>query len=76
MSGLNLIPMKLEQVVFLLLSLIAIYAYWKRDLGSGYTLALVAILGFAARFLDCKGQRTVGRTVLVFLLPYGASGTK
>jgi hypothetical protein len=53
-SGLNLIPMKLEQVVFLLLSLIAIYAYWKRDLGSGYTLALVAILGFAPAFWIAK----------------------
>jgi 4-amino-4-deoxy-L-arabinose transferase-like glycosyltransferase len=53
-SGLNLIPMKLEQVVFLLLSLVVIYAYWKRDLGSGYTLALVAILGFAPAFWIAK----------------------
>lgn len=53
-SGLNLIPMKLEQVVFLLLSLIVIYAHWKRDLGSGYTLALVAILGFAPAFWIAK----------------------
>jgi len=44
--GLNLIPMKLEQVLFLVLALIAVYAYWKRDLGEGYTLALVALLGF------------------------------
>jgi hypothetical protein len=44
--GLNLIPMKLEQVFFLLLALIALYAYWKRDLGPGYTLGLVALLGF------------------------------
>jgi hypothetical protein len=53
-SGLNLIPMKLEQVIFLLLSLIAIYAYWRRDLGSGYTLALVASLGFAPAFWIAK----------------------
>jgi hypothetical protein len=53
-SGLNLIPMKLEQVVFLLLSLIAIYAYWKRDLGSGYALTLTAILGFAPAFWIAK----------------------
>jgi len=53
-SGLNLIPMKLEQIVFLLLSLVAIYAYWRRDLGSGYTLALVAILGFAPAFWTAK----------------------
>jgi len=53
-SGLNLIPMKLEQVAFLLLSLIAIYAYWKRDLGSGYTLTLIAILGLAPAFWIAK----------------------
>ena len=53
-SGLNLIPMKLEQVVFLLLSLLVIYAYWRRDLGSGYILALVAILGFAPAFWTAK----------------------
>ncbi|HEX9109955.1 MAG TPA: glycosyltransferase family 39 protein [Terriglobales bacterium] len=53
-SGLNLIPMKLEQVLFLLLTLIAVYAYWKRDLGPGYTLALVAILGFAPAFWVAK----------------------
>lgn len=44
--GLSLIPMKLEQVFFLLLALIALYAYWKRDLGPEYTLGLVALLGF------------------------------
>jgi hypothetical protein len=53
-SGLNLIPMKLGQVVFLLLSLIAIHAYWRRDLGSGYTLALIAIVGFAPAFWTAK----------------------
>lgn len=53
-SGLDLVPMKLEQVIFLLLSLMTIYAYWKRDLGSGYTLALVAILGFAPAFWTAK----------------------
>jgi Dolichyl-phosphate-mannose-protein mannosyltransferase len=52
--GLNLIPMKLEQVLFLLLTLLAVYAYWKRDLGHGYTLALVAILGFAPAFWLAK----------------------
>jgi hypothetical protein len=52
--GLNLIPMKLEQVLFLLLTLFAVYAYWKRDLGPGYTLALVAILGFAPAFWVAK----------------------
>ena len=54
MSGLNLIPMKLEQVLFLVLALAAIYANWKHDLGPGYTLALVAILGFAPAFWIAK----------------------
>ena len=31
--GLNLIPMKLEQVVFFVFSLAAVYALWLRDLG-------------------------------------------
>jgi 4-amino-4-deoxy-L-arabinose transferase-like glycosyltransferase len=53
-SGINLTPMKLEQVLFLLLSLIAMYAYWKRDLGPRYALALVAILGFAPAFWAAK----------------------
>ena len=53
-SALNLIPMKLEQVFFLLLSLAAIYGNWKRDLGSGSTLALVAMLGFAPAFWIAK----------------------
>ena len=52
--GLNLIPMKLEQVLFLVLALIAIYAHWKRDLGPGYTLALVALLGFNPEFWVAK----------------------
>jgi 4-amino-4-deoxy-L-arabinose transferase-like glycosyltransferase len=53
-SGLSLVPMKLEQVLFLLLTLIVVYAYWKHDLGPGYTLALVAILGFAPAFWTGK----------------------
>jgi len=52
--GLDLIPMKLEQVLFLLLALIAVYAYWKRDLGLGYTLSLVAVLGFNPEFWVAK----------------------
>lgn len=52
--GLNLIPMKLEQVLFLVLALIAVYAYWNRDLGPGYTLALVALLGFNPEFWVAK----------------------
>ncbi len=52
--GLNLIPMKLEQVVFFVLTLAAVYAFWLRDLGERYALALVAILGFSPVFWDAK----------------------
>ena len=52
--GLNLIPMKLEQVLFLVLTLLVVYAYWRRDLGPGYTLALVALLGFDPEFWVAK----------------------
>jgi hypothetical protein len=54
MFGLDMIPMKLEQVLFLLLALTAIYACWRRDLGLGYTLALVALLGFNPEFWIAK----------------------
>jgi 4-amino-4-deoxy-L-arabinose transferase-like glycosyltransferase len=53
-SGLNLIPMKLEQVIFFLLALAAVCFYWQRDLGREYTLALVAILGFSPHFWAAK----------------------
>jgi hypothetical protein len=52
--GLNLIPMKLEQGVFLLLALAAVHAFWQRDLGPGYALAMVAILGFNPHFWEAK----------------------
>ena len=52
--GLNLIPMKLEQVVFFVFTLAAVYAFWLRDLGQKYALALVAILGFSSVFWDAK----------------------
>jgi hypothetical protein len=52
--GLNLIPMKLEQVLFLLLALVAVYVCWERDLGRGYAMALVAILGFSPHFWAAK----------------------
>ena len=52
--GLNLIPMKLEQVLFLVLALIAVCAYFKCDLGEGYILALVALLGFNPEFWVAK----------------------
>jgi hypothetical protein len=46
--------MKLEQVLFLVLTLIAVYAYWKSDLDPGHTLVLVALLGFNPEFWVAK----------------------
>lgn len=52
--GLNLLPMKLEQVVFFVLTLAAVFTYWRSDLGWGYALALVGILGFSPVFWAAK----------------------
>jgi 4-amino-4-deoxy-L-arabinose transferase-like glycosyltransferase len=52
--GLNLIPMKFEQVIFFVLALAVICLYWQRDLGREYTLALAAILGFSPHFWAAK----------------------
>ena len=53
-SGLNLIPMKLEQVLFFVLALAVICLYWQRDLGREYTIALATILGFSPHFWAAK----------------------
>lgn len=52
--GLNLLPMKLEQVAFFLLTLLAVFIYWRRDLGWEYTLGLIAVLGFSPVFWAAK----------------------
>jgi 4-amino-4-deoxy-L-arabinose transferase-like glycosyltransferase len=52
--GLNLLPMKLEQVAFFLLTLAAIYVLWWRELGSRYALAVIAILGCSPVFWLAK----------------------
>jgi 4-amino-4-deoxy-L-arabinose transferase-like glycosyltransferase len=52
--GLNLMPMKMEQVLFFVATLAVVFALWRRDLGSGYALALVAILGFSPVFWSAK----------------------
>lgn len=52
--GLNLLPMKLEQVTFFLLAMAAAYGLWWRDLGSRYALALIAILGCSPIFWLAK----------------------
>jgi hypothetical protein len=54
MFGLNLIPMKIEQVLFFVFLLAAVGLYWQRDLGRGYTLALIAIIGFSPHFWSVK----------------------
>jgi 4-amino-4-deoxy-L-arabinose transferase-like glycosyltransferase len=54
MFGLNLLPMKLEQVAFFVLALVAVFTYWARDLRPGYRLALVGILGFSPVFWAAK----------------------
>jgi 4-amino-4-deoxy-L-arabinose transferase-like glycosyltransferase len=54
--GMNVIPMKLEQVLFLVLTLVVVYALWRRELGREYSLALVAILGFAPAFWIAKDE--------------------
>jgi len=45
--GLSLLPMKLEQVLFITLTLVLVFELWHRHLGTRYCLALVAILGFS-----------------------------
>jgi len=52
--GLNLIPMKFEQVIFFVLALMVICLYWQRELGREYTLALAAILGFSPHLWIAK----------------------
>jgi 4-amino-4-deoxy-L-arabinose transferase-like glycosyltransferase len=52
--GVNLIPMKLEQVMFFVLALAVICLYYQRDLGREFTLALAAILGFSPHFWAAK----------------------
>jgi len=54
--GLNLLPMKLEQVAVFLLALAAVFACWRRDVGWGYALALIAILGFSPVFWAAKDR--------------------
>jgi 4-amino-4-deoxy-L-arabinose transferase-like glycosyltransferase len=52
--GLNLVPMKVEQVVFFVLALTAVYLFWRDDLTSKYALALVAIVGLSPHFWAAK----------------------
>jgi hypothetical protein len=47
-------PMKVEEVFFLLLALLMIYFYWKPDLNFSYLLALIMILACNPRFWSDK----------------------
>jgi len=52
--GVNLTPMKLEQVVFFVFALVFVYIFWKPALGPTYSVAMVAILGFSPIFWAAK----------------------
>ncbi len=52
--GLNLTPMKLEQVVFFVVTLAMLCWLWHRDLGTSYTMALLVILGMNPVFWSAK----------------------
>lgn len=66
--GLNLMPMKLEQVIFFVLALAAIYLFWKPELGEAYSAALIAILGFQSDFLGSQRQGAIRSTISSLLL--------
>ena len=52
--GLSVVPMKVEQVLFIILTLALICILWHRHLGTVHCLALVAILGFSPTFWWAK----------------------
>jgi hypothetical protein len=52
--GMNLMPMKVEQVIFFLSTLALVYTLWHRELGTRYVLVLIAILGLSPIFWSAK----------------------
>ena len=52
--GVNLLPMKIEQVLFFVLALATVYVFWREDLSPKYALAQIAILGFSPHFWAAK----------------------
>lgn len=52
--GINVMPMKMEQIAIFFLTLIVVFALWRAELGLHYALALVAILGFSPVFVGFK----------------------
>lgn len=63
--GINLLPMKVEQVIFVLGTLTCVYLLWRSELG-GYSLALIAILGFSPNFWAAKDDVTSDLPFLLF----------
>lgn len=80
--GLSLLPMKLEQVFFIILTLALVFMLWHRHLGTGYCLALVAILGFSPALWWAKENILSDLPFLFFfyaavcLLQWATSGQK
>jgi 4-amino-4-deoxy-L-arabinose transferase-like glycosyltransferase len=70
--GLNLMPMKMEEVVFFLLTLVTVWAFWQKELEAGYAIALVAILGFSPVFWAAKDNVLSDLPFLLFF--YIAAG--
>ena len=67
--GLSLLPMKLEQVFFIISTLALIFMLWHRELGTGYCLALVGILGFNPAFWWAKENILSDLPFLLFSMP-------
>jgi Dolichyl-phosphate-mannose-protein mannosyltransferase len=80
--GLSLLPMKLEQVLFIILTLALVFVLWHRHLGTGHCLALVAILGFSPALWWAKENILSDLPFLFFfyaamcLLQWAPSGQK
>ena len=52
--GLNFWAMKFEQVIFLVLALVAVYGYARRYLPSSHALSIIGLIGFNPHFWDAK----------------------
>ena len=64
--GLNFHAMKVEEIVFFLLSLVAVTAYWNRDLKWPYLLVFIAVLGFNPHFWSLKDSVVADIPFLLF----------
>jgi hypothetical protein len=64
--GLNLEPMKVEEVLFFLLALVLIYCTFRQYLSFPYLVALIVILGLSPSFWDFKDLITSDFPFLAF----------